>query len=72
MDALTGLLDGPRARGAFLLRMIMEPPWSVRVQDHARETDEGRHTSGVRFTAITPEQCAWLRQVLGHLKQPER
>jgi AraC-like DNA-binding protein len=35
MDALTGLLDGPRARGAFLLRMIMEPPWSVRVQDRA-------------------------------------
>jgi AraC-like DNA-binding protein len=35
MDALTGLLDGPRARGAFLLRAIMEPPWSVRVQDRA-------------------------------------
>jgi len=35
MDALTGLLDGPRARGAFLLRSIMDPPWSVRVQDRA-------------------------------------
>jgi AraC-like DNA-binding protein len=35
MDALTGLLDGPRARGAFLLRVIMEPPWSVRIQDGA-------------------------------------
>ncbi|MFE7773446.1 cupin domain-containing protein [Streptomyces sp. NPDC057445] len=35
MDALAGLLDGPRARGAFLLRMVMEPPWSVRVEDHA-------------------------------------
>ncbi len=35
MDALTGLLDGPRARGAFLLRSIMNPPWSVRVQDRA-------------------------------------
>ncbi|MFJ4846505.1 MULTISPECIES: AraC family transcriptional regulator [unclassified Streptomyces] len=33
MDALTGLLDGPRARGAFLLRMVMEPPWSVRIED---------------------------------------
>ena len=31
MDALAGLLDGPRARGAFLLRSVMEPPWSVRV-----------------------------------------
>ena len=35
MDALTGLLDGPRARGAFMLRAMMDPPWSVRVQDEA-------------------------------------
>ncbi|MFI6288983.1 cupin domain-containing protein [Streptomyces sp. NPDC051018] len=35
MDALAGLLEGPRARGAFLLRMVMEPPWSVRVEDRA-------------------------------------
>jgi AraC-like DNA-binding protein len=35
MDALAGLLDGPRARGAFLLRSIMSPPWSVRIEDGA-------------------------------------
>ena len=35
MDALVGFLDGPRARGAFLLRALMDPPWSVRVQDEA-------------------------------------
>ncbi|SCE13151.1 AraC-type DNA-binding protein [Streptomyces sp. BpilaLS-43] len=35
MDALAGLLDGPRARGAFLLRMVMDPPWSVRIEDRA-------------------------------------
>lgn len=35
MDALAGLLDGPRARGAFLLRMVMAPPWSVRIEDRA-------------------------------------
>lgn len=35
MDALAGLLDGPRARGAFLLRGLMDPPWSVRVEDRA-------------------------------------
>ena len=35
MDAIVGLLDGPRARGAFLLRALMDPPWSVRVQDEA-------------------------------------
>jgi len=32
---MVGLLDGPRARGAFLLRAIMNPPWSVRIQDQA-------------------------------------
>lgn len=35
MDALAGLLDGPRARGAFLLRSILDPPWCLRVQDRA-------------------------------------
>ncbi|MFJ1702090.1 cupin domain-containing protein [Kitasatospora sp. NPDC088346] len=35
MDALAGLLAGPRARGAFLLRSVFEPPWSVRIQDEA-------------------------------------
>jgi AraC-like DNA-binding protein len=35
MDALVGLLDGPRARGAFLLRSILNPPWSMRIQDRA-------------------------------------
>ena len=34
-DTLTGLLDGPRARGAFLLRSILTPPWSIRVEDRA-------------------------------------
>jgi AraC-like DNA-binding protein len=35
VDALAGLLDGPRARGAFLLRVVLDPPWSVRIQDRA-------------------------------------
>ncbi len=35
MDALTGLLDGPRARRAFLLRILLDPPWSVRLEDEA-------------------------------------
>lgn len=38
MDALAGLLEGPRARDAFLLRTVMEPPWSVRVEDDAQLT----------------------------------
>lgn len=35
MDALVGFLNGPRARGAFLLRSVMDPPWSLRIQDEA-------------------------------------
>jgi AraC-like DNA-binding protein len=35
MDAVAGLLDGPRARGAFLLRSQLEPPWSMRIADEA-------------------------------------
>lgn len=35
MDALAGFLNGPRARGAFLLRSVMDPPWSLRIRDEA-------------------------------------
>jgi AraC-like DNA-binding protein len=35
MDALVALLDEPRARGAFLLRVVMDPPWAIRVEDEA-------------------------------------
>ena len=35
MDVFGGLLDGPRARGAFALRAMMDPPWSVRIEDRA-------------------------------------
>ncbi len=35
MDSLTGLLDGPRARGAFLLRSLLEPPYALRIADEA-------------------------------------
>src|SRR4051794_4419870 len=35
VDALVGLLDGVRAHGAFVLRMVLDPPWSMRIQDEA-------------------------------------
>ncbi|WP_020580355.1 AraC family transcriptional regulator [Actinopolymorpha alba] len=35
MDALASLLRGPQARGAFLLRSILDPPWSLRIEDRA-------------------------------------
>jgi AraC-like DNA-binding protein len=35
MDPLAGLLDGPRARDAFVLRSVLTPPWSLRIEDRA-------------------------------------
>lgn len=35
MDVLEGLLDGPRARGAFLLRAVLDPPWGISVEDES-------------------------------------
>ncbi|MGW3962898.1 AraC family transcriptional regulator [Amycolatopsis sp. NPDC005003] len=35
MDPLAALLDGPRAHGAFLLRSLLTPPWSLRIEDRA-------------------------------------
>ena len=35
MDSVGGLLDGARARGAFLLCSRLDPPWGLRIQDRA-------------------------------------
>jgi AraC-like DNA-binding protein len=35
MDALAALLDGPRARNAFIIRALLDPPWSLRVQNES-------------------------------------
>jgi AraC-like DNA-binding protein len=35
VDDLGALLDGPRARGAFLLRCLLARPWSIRLDDGA-------------------------------------
>lgn len=49
MDPLTHLLDGPRARRAFALRVVMSPNWSIDVQDRAP------------LTVLTMMSgCAWL------------
>ena len=32
---MASLLDGPRARGAFLLRVELDPPWAMRIEDRA-------------------------------------
>src|SRR4029077_11322751 len=38
VDPLASLLDGPRANGAFLMRSLFEPPWSLRIRDEAPMT----------------------------------
>jgi len=35
MDAIAGMLDGPRARQAFLLCSRMDAPWAMRIEDRA-------------------------------------
>lgn len=35
MDAVVGLLDGPRAQGAVLMRSVLAPPWSIAIRDEA-------------------------------------
>ncbi len=35
MDAFSAMLDGPRARDAVLLRALLDPPWSMRIEDEA-------------------------------------
>jgi AraC-like DNA-binding protein len=57
-DALSSLLDGPRARGAFLLRVVVEPPWGVRVEDQAPVTVACVVRGGVW---IRPDGRDWTR-----------
>lgn len=35
MDGLSALLNGPRARDAFLLQAVFDPPWGLDIQDEA-------------------------------------
>jgi AraC-like DNA-binding protein len=35
VDSLAGFLNGPRARGAFLLKSVMDAPWALRIRDEA-------------------------------------
>ncbi|WP_406081398.1 AraC family transcriptional regulator [Micromonospora sp. NBC_00858] len=58
MDAVAGLLDGPRAQGAFLLRSVLTPPWSMRIEDQAPLT----LVAMVRGDAwVVPEESSAVR-----------
>nr|WP_260972497.1 AraC family transcriptional regulator [Mycolicibacterium llatzerense] len=56
MDALAGLLEGPRARGAFLMRSLLDPPWSLRVEDQAPLT-----IAALRSWLAREDAPAWYR-----------
>ena len=66
-DEFSGLLEGPRARGAFALRGLLESPWSLRIEAespltviamvkgscHVRHDNGKEVTLGVGDVAIT-------------------
>ena len=55
MDAIVGLLDGPRARRAFLLRCTMDPPWALHIRDEAPEqTAPGWYRAQQRLAEARP------------------
>lgn len=67
MDPLSGLLDHPRARGAFTLRVVMDPPWTVDVRDEAALTlvvvlrGGGRLLADGHATELLPGDVAVVR-----------
>jgi len=68
MDLIDGLLDGPRARGAFLLRAILDPPWCLRIQDEAPlclvavlRGDAWVSFSGTEGSRLSPGDVAIIR-----------
>jgi c-di-GMP-binding flagellar brake protein YcgR len=75
LDSERALAEGEEiALGLFLVLDDVEtdtpPLWVKGRVAWVGETDEGRHTAGVRFEVITPEQTAWLKQILGQLGSP--
>jgi c-di-GMP-binding flagellar brake protein YcgR len=72
LDAERSLEEGEEvALGLFLVLDDVEtdtPPLWVKARvAWTGETDEGRHSAGVRFEVITSDQQTWLRQILGQL-----
>ena len=75
LDAERALQEGEEvALGLFLVLDDVEtdtPPLWVKARvAWIGETGAGRHSAGVRFEVITPDQQAWLRQILGQLGGP--
>ncbi|MDT4911264.1 MAG: hypothetical protein QOC66_392 [Pseudonocardiales bacterium] len=60
MDSLAGFLNGPRARGAFLLKSVMDAPWALRIRDEAPLTVAAvvRGTAWVSYDDAEPVAMA--------------
>lgn len=71
MDPLAALLQGPRAQGAFVLRMVMEPPWAVRVQDRAPLTVAAVLAGSVWVTTADGGQHLLRPGQVGILRGPD-
>ncbi|MBB2894260.1 AraC family transcriptional regulator [Flexivirga oryzae] len=52
------LIDGPRARGAFVLRVVMQPPWALEIAEDAPLTMVAMLTGGtwLRRTSEPPQR----------------
>lgn len=61
MDALGGLLDGVRARRAFVLRLMLDPPWSMRIQDDAPLTIICQTQGSAAIARDGGHEPIWLR-----------
>jgi AraC-like DNA-binding protein len=57
---MSALLDGPRARGAFVVRCLLQPPWAIHVRDRAPLT----------IVAVVRGD-AWITQADTVVKVPE-
>jgi AraC-like DNA-binding protein len=55
MDVLGHLLSGPRAREAFLLRVAMNPPWAMRIEDDPALTIVAVTQGSLWLTGLTEE-----------------
>ncbi|MDN5860168.1 MAG: AraC family transcriptional regulator [Pseudonocardia sp.] len=71
MDALASLLDGPRGRGAVLLRTVMRPPWSVRFADRAPLGVIALLRGGGWVTAADGQSCRLEPGAVAVLRGPQ-
>ena len=57
MDPLSSLIDAPRGRGSFLLRVPMARPWCIRVRDEAPLTVVAVTDGAAYFTREPDPRC---------------